>query len=142
MKLFKHITNGIILIVIAVMHTQFCLSTDGYGSQFAQFSTTNFFQICNGLEDFPTNATTDFASHAAFWFFYFCLLIVPLGLLVHSIEKDKKKLPLSFTISYFLVVLVGCYMIPMSGMTFFMLPHALFMLVQSIVKAKRLTNLK
>ena len=137
MKLFKHITNGIILIIIGIMHTQFCLSADGYGNQFTNFSESNFYEISQGLEDFPINANTDFESQAAFWFFYFGLLIFPLALLVHSIEKDKKRLPLSFTISYIIVVLVGCYMIPKSGMTFFMLPHAIFMFGQNIYKTKQ-----
>ena len=137
MKLLRNITNGVILIAIAILHTKFCLSSDGYGPQFNDLSSSYFFEICNGFTEFPTNEHTNFASHAAFWFFYFGLLLIPLGLLVHSIEREKKRLPLIFTISYFIIVLVGCYMIPKSGMTFFMLPHAVFMLVQSIYKKSK-----
>jgi hypothetical protein len=57
------------------------------------------------------------------------------GLLVHSIERNKGIVPYSFTISYLMVVLIGCYMVPSSGMTFFMLPHAVYMLIRNHLKA-------
>lgn len=139
MKYFKYITNGLIIIAIAAFHTQFCLSSEGYGSQFLSFSPKFFFEICDGANEFPTNAHTRFDLHAAFWFFYFGMLLIPLGLLIHSIEREKKTLPLMFTVSYLLVVTMGSYMVPVSGMTFFMLPHAIFMVGQCLYK-KRMTN--
>ncbi len=139
MKIKKKITNGIILVVIGLMHTQFALSSDGFGKQFREFSNSSFFNLFKDIERIRSIAGKEvFESFAAFWFFYFGILIIPLGLLVHSIEKEKRVLPHYFTISYILFVLIGCYMMPNSGMTFFMLPHAIYMLVSNFVKSKKL----
>jgi hypothetical protein len=37
MKIIKKITNGIILVVIGLMHTQYGLSASGFGNQFRIF---------------------------------------------------------------------------------------------------------
>jgi hypothetical protein len=138
MKIIKQITNGVLLIIIGLMHTYCAVSSSGCGIQFQKFSQSYFFKISKGAAEFPAMAgKTDFETHAAFWFFYFGILIIPLGLLVHSIEKDRKILPSSFTISYLIVVLIGCYMVPNSGMTFFMLPQAIYMLVSNYLKNRK-----
>ena len=138
MKIVKKITNGIILIIIGIMHTQLAVSPDGGGTQFRKFSESYFFNISKGMDDLPVVAgETDIETFAAFWFFYFGILIFPLGLLVHSIEKEKRELPHYFTISYLIVIIIGSYMIPNSGMTFFMLPHAIYMLIRNYLKAKK-----
>jgi hypothetical protein len=138
MKILKQITNGIALIAIGILHTKLVVSSDGCGRQFANFWNTFFFKISGGLNELPAVAgKTNFENFAAFWFFYFGILIIPLGLLVHSIEKDNRSLPQYFTISYLIVVLIGCYMVPNSGMTFIMLPHAIYMLVSNYLKAKK-----
>ena len=89
-----------------------------------------------------TIGNTNFESFAAFWFFYFGILLIPLGLLLHFVEKDKKILPLSFTISYLIVILIGCYMIPNSGMTVFMLPHALYLIIRNYIIARKRNNIQ
>jgi hypothetical protein len=63
-----------------------------------------------------------------------------MGMLVHSIEKSGRTLPHYFTISYLVVVIIGAYMIPSSGMTFIMLPHAVYMLVINFIRANKLRN--
>lgn len=139
MKQLKHITNGILLIVIGILHTQLVLSPDGCGKQFQNFAKSHFYKICGGLTELPVVAgKTDVETFAVFWFFYFGIFIIPLGLLVHSIEKAKRTIPHYFTISYLIVVLIGCYMVPNSGITFIMLPHAIYMLLSNYYKAKRL----
>jgi hypothetical protein len=138
MKFLKKITNGILLILIGLLHTYCAISSDGFGLQFREFSKTYFFKVSQGASELPALAgKTDFETFATFWFFYFGILIIPLGLLVHSIEKDKKVLPHSFTITYLFVVLIGVYMVPNSGMTFFMLPQAIYMLVSNSLKARK-----
>ncbi len=138
MKILKKITNGIILIVIGLLHTRFAISSDGCGTQFLNFSKSYFFKISEGLNELPAvPGKTNFETFAAFWFFYFGILIIPLGLLVHSIEKANKTLPHYFTITYLIVVLIGCYMIPNSGMTFIMLPHAIYMLVRNYIIVRK-----
>jgi hypothetical protein len=141
MKILSKINNGILLIVISLLHTQFCLSPDVFGKQFHEFSKTFFYGISRGTEENPAVAgLSAYQTHAAFWFFYFGLLLIPLGLLVFSIERKYKVLPHSFTISYLILVLIGSYMIPSSGMTFIMLPHAIFMLVVNYIKGRKIIH--
>lgn len=138
MKILRKITNGVFLIFIGLLHTKLVLSPDGCGKQFQKMSETFFFKISNGPEDLPmVVGKINCETFAAFWFFYFGILLIPLGLLVHSMEKDGKTLPLYFTLVYLIVVLIGCYMIPNSGMTFIMLPHAIYMLVSNILRARK-----
>jgi len=137
MKIIKKITNGILLVIIGTLHTYYAVSSSGFGKQFLGFSKSYFFKISPGADEFPAVVgKTNFETLAAFWFFYFGILIIPLGLLVHSIEKDGRIIPYSFTISYLIAVLIGCYMVPNSGMTFFALPQAIYMLVSNYLKAR------
>lgn len=143
MKILSKITNGILLMVIGVLHTQLAFSPDGFGNQILKFSNTYFYKICLGLDELPAAVgKTNFEAFAAFWFLYFGIMLFPLGLLVHSIEKDGRALPHYFTVSYLLFVLIGCYMVPNSGMTLIMLPHALYMLVVNILRANKLRVIK
>jgi hypothetical protein len=136
MKTIKKITNGVILMIIGLLHTQYALTS--FGKQFSEFSKSYFFKISKGTDELPAMiGKTNFETFAAFWFFYFGIIIIPIGLLVHSIEKNKGIIPYSFTISYLIVVMIGCYMVPNSGMTFFMLPHAIYMLVRNYLKARK-----
>lgn len=138
MKTLKKMTNGILLILIGILHTRLGVSADGLGRQFWKFSESGFFQISRGMDEMPAIAgKTNFENFAAFWFFYFGILLIPLGLLVHSIEKEGRKLPHYFTISYLVFVLIGCFMIPKSGMTMIMLPHALYMLIRNYMPGNR-----
>lgn len=137
LRILRKITNGTILILLGLLHTNLALSSDGFGKQFMEFAKSYFFKIISGMDELPAEVgRTNFEAAAAFWFFYFGILLIPLGLLVHSIEKEKRIIPYSFTISYLVVVCIGCYMIPFSGITFFMLPHAIFMLVRNVLRAK------
>jgi len=143
MKLVKYITNGVLLILIGLLHTYCVVSSGGCGKQFMAFSKTCFYKISPGLAELPAEiGKTNFETFAAFWFFYFGILLIPLGLLVHSIEKSGKTLPLTFTISYLVFVLIGCYMIPNSGMTVFMLPQAIYMLVINSLRARKLKTIE
>lgn len=138
MKIFKKITNGVLLIIIALLHTQMAVSPEGGGQQFQRAAKSFFFNISGGTKDLPIEpGNTDLEMLTFFWFFYFGLLLIPLGLLIHYIETKKGVLPYSFTISYLIFVLLGSYMIPNSGMTILMLPHAIYMLIISHVRIKR-----
>ena len=138
MKIFKKITNGIILFIIALLHTSLAISPEGGGKQFFNAAKSCFFRISGGSAELPIDSEkTNLEILTFFWFFYFGLLIIPLGLLIHSIERNKGILPYSFTVSYLIFVLIGSYMIPNSGMTIFMLPHALYMLIINCIKSRR-----
>lgn len=122
--------NGKILVFFGIMHALMGISPLAFGKQFARFANTYFFRISKGLSEFPIlKGTMHYENFAAFWFFYFGLLLIPLGILVNYVEQQKIGLPKSFIYSYLGCVLVGVYMIPFSGMTIFMLPHALYWVV-------------
>lgn len=124
------ITNGKILIFFGVVHPLLGISPLAFGKQFIEFSETYFFKISEGLWEFPLlNGKMNYENFAAFWFFYFGILLIPLGILVNYVEEQGKKIPISFMYSYIAVVVLGIYMIPFSGMTMFMLPHAIYMIV-------------
>lgn len=78
----------------------------------------------------------NYENFAAFWFFYFGILLIPIGILLNYVERENKVIPKSFLLAYLTVVLIGVYMIPFSGMTIFMLPHAVMMVVQNSRRAK------
>lgn len=143
MKVLRNITNGVLLIIISLLHTKLALSDEAFGKQFRQFANSNFFRIHRGIDDLPfTPGKTDLVSFSAFWFFYFGIMIIPLGLIVHYVEKSGKALPLYFTISYLAIVAIGSYMMPASGMTYIMLPHAIYMLIFNYTRAKKLKTVK
>lgn len=123
------LTNGKVLIFTGIMHSLFAVLPLAFGKQFLTFSESYFFKISNGLSEFPLfNGRMMYENFAAFWFFYFGLMIIPVGILIRNMEKNEIQIPFNFIITYLAVVLVGVYMIPFSGMTLFMLPHAVFML--------------
>lgn len=130
-QFFMKITNGKILIFFGVIHPLLGISPFAFGKQFAGFANKFFFKISDGLFEFPLlNGKMNYENFAAFWFFYFGLLLIPLGILVGYVEKTIGHLPKKFIWAYLIIVLVGVFMIPFSGMTFLMLPHAIYMLVQ------------
>lgn len=139
MKIRNKITNGVLLILIAILHTTLAISSEGGGQQFLNASKSYFYRINEGKNALPIESLgkTDLEMLTFFWFFYFGLLLIPLGLLIHSIERKKEILPYTFTVSYLIFILSGSYMIPNSGMTVIMLPHAIYMLITNYIKIQK-----
>lgn len=131
------ITNGKILVFLGIIHPLLGISPFAFGKQFSGFAKKYFFKISDGLSEFPLlNGQMNYENFAAFWFFYFGILLIPMGILVIYVEKENKGIPKNFLWAYLIVVLIGVYMIPFSGMTFLMLPHAIYMLVQENRRTK------
>lgn len=131
MGAMKKLSNGSILIFFGAAHALLGISPFAFGKQFVGFSDKLFFKISEGLFEFPLlNGKMNYENFAAFWFFYYGLLLIPLGILAGHIEEQGSPLPRKFIYIYLLIVLLGVFMIPFSGMTFLMLPHAIYMLVQ------------
>lgn len=131
------ITNGKILVFFGIIHPLLGISPFAFGKQFAGFADKLFFKISEGLFEFPLlNGQMNYENFAAFWFFYFGLLLIPIGILVGYVEKTNGQIPKNFIWSYLIIVLVGVFMIPFSGMTFLMLPHAIYMLFQKSKQKK------
>lgn len=125
MKIFNKITNGKIIITIGAIHT--LLTPVVYTKQFENFTLQFFFKINNGFMESQLNYET----FAAFWCLYFGLILFPLGVLLNVIEEKNIKIPRSFIVTYLVVILLGVYMIPFGGMTIFMLPHVIYMLIKT-----------
>ncbi len=125
------ITNGKILIFFGIIHPLLGISPFAFGKQFSGFADKFFFKISEGLFEFPLlNGQMNYENFAAFWFFYYGLLLIPLGFLVGYVERTNGLIPKNFIWAYLIIVLLGVFMIPFSGMTFLMLPHAIYMLIQ------------
>ncbi len=131
------ITNGNILVFFGIIHPLLGISSFAFGKQFSGFANKYFFKVSDGLSEFPLlNGQMNYENFAAFWFFYFGILLIPMGILLGYVEKENKTIPKSFIWAYFVVVLIGVYMIPFSGMTVFMLPHAIYMSIQENRRTK------
>jgi hypothetical protein len=114
------------------MHSLFGITPWVFGQTLFEFRNSFFFNINKGLTDFPLfGGTIQSKEFAAFWFVYFGLALIPLGLLLKHFTKFTGYIPQEFAIAYLAVVLIGVYMIPFSGMTIIMLPHTLWMLKDS-----------
>tara|TARA_R110002126_G_scaffold286177_2_gene437655 strand:- start:6052 stop:6453 length:402 start_codon:yes stop_codon:yes gene_type:complete len=125
-------SNGNILIFLGIIHSLLAISPAAFGTQFASFADGFFFKISDGLVEFPIlNGQMNYENFAAFCFFYFGLILIPVGFLAGFVEKGHRQLPNRFLWSYLIVVLIGVFMIPLSGMTFLMFPHAIYMLYQN-----------
>lgn len=134
-----------ILVFFGIIHPLLGISPFAFGKQFLGFAEKYFFKISEGLFEFPIlNGQMNYENFAAFWFFYFGLLLIPIGILVNYVEKTNGQIPKNFILTYLSIVLIGVYMIPFSGMTIFMLPHAIYMLVkrnkQSISRKNEFQN--
>ncbi len=131
------VTNGKILILFGIIHSLFGISPIVFARQFIGFANKFFFKISEGLLESPLlSGQMNYENFAAFWFFYFGLLLIPIGILVNYVENVHGQIPKNFIWAYIIVVLIGVFMVPFSGMTFLMLPHSIFMLVQRNKKAK------
>ena len=135
------ITNGKILIFFGIIHPLLGISPFAFGKQFSGFAGKFFFKISEGLFEFPLlNGQMNYENFAAFWFFYYGLLLIPLGILVGYVEKTNGQIPKNFISTYLIIVLLGVFMIPFSGMTFLMLPHAIYMLIQRNKQEKKISK--
>lgn len=119
------------MIFFGIIHPLLGISPFAFGKQFLGFAKKCFFKISEELFEFPIlNGLMNYENFAAFWFFYFGLLLIPIGILLNYVEITDRQIPKNFIGGYLIVVLVGVIMIPFSGMTIFMLPHAIYMLIQ------------
>lgn len=126
------ITNGKIIIGIAAIHTAITISPFAYQKQFENFAGSYFFNLKMWNPGFSfLNGQLNYENFAAFWCFYFGLLMFPLGILVEYIETKQIKIPKQFILSYFIFTVIGIYMIPVSGMTVFFLPHSVYMMIRN-----------
>ena len=121
-----------LLMITGLLHIALVIFPGVYGEQFMVFLGNYFFNINDGLLDFPIlGGTLQHHEFAAFWFFYAGPLMFIYGQLLDEFEKKNGYIPKKIAISFIVVSLIGAYMIPMSGMTFLMIPLGIYMYLTS-----------
>ena len=111
-----------------VIHILLVITPGVYGETFYQFMGSIFFNINNGLADFPIiGGTLHHKEFAAFWFFYAGPLTFMYGYVLDEIEKIHGYVPINLSIVFIIVSFIGAYMIPLSGMTFVLIPQGIYM---------------
>lgn len=76
MKIFNKITNGILLIIIAFLHTGTALSPEGGGKQFLEAYHSHFFKISGGMDDLPIASgkmNLELLTFSGFFILAYCL---------------------------------------------------------------------
>jgi len=141
MKIQPKRIHGRLLMITGIVHILLVVMPGVFGEQFYQFLKDFFFNINNGLLDFPLfGGIIKNQDFAAFWFFYAGPLMFMYGHLLDSYEKKNIQIEKSIPIVFIIVSLIGAYMIPLSGMTFLLLPQGIYMYIRSTKQAKIANN--
>mgnify|MGYP006870688469 CR=1 FL=1 len=125
--------HGRLLMSTGVLHVILAILPGGFGDQFLNFSRSWFFNISSGAADFSfLGGAINYVEFAAFWFFYAGPIMFLYGQAIDRIEKLEGYVPLSMVNTFMAVSVVGAYMIPLSGMTFALIPQGIYMYVRSV----------
>jgi hypothetical protein len=131
--------HGRLLMATGAIHMIFVFLPGVYGETFYQFMSSGFFNISNGLVTFPlVGGALNHKDFAAFWFFYAGPLIFMYGYVLDELEVIHGFVPINQSIAFLIVSGIGAYMIPLSGMTFILIPQGIYMYLRTkkVVKDK------
>jgi len=124
--------HGRLLMVTGVVHVLVVMLPGVFGKQFYEFAKQYFFNINNGLLDFPLfGGEMNNQDFAAFWFFYAGPLMFMYGQVLDSYERVNGYLEKNIALVFLFVACLGAYMIPLSGMTFLLIPQGVYMYLRS-----------
>ncbi|PLA73798.1 hypothetical protein CYQ88_09255 [Hydrogenovibrio sp. SC-1] len=124
--------HGRLLMATGIAHVILAILPGVFGDQFLDFSRSWFFNISSGAADFSFfDGTLNYVEFAAFWFFYAGPIMFLYGQAIDRIEKSEGYVSLTIAKTFIAVSLVGAYMVPLSGMTFVLLPQGIYMYVRS-----------
>ena len=141
MKIQPKRIHGRLLMITGIVHVLLVVMPGVFGEQFYQFAKDLFFNINSGLLDFPLfGGNINNQDFAAFWFFYAGPLMFMYGHLLDSYEKKDGHIEKSISIIFIVISLIGSYMIPLSGMTFLLLPQGIYMYIRSSKLTKTANN--
>lgn len=116
-----------------VAHVILAISPGVFGDQFIDFSRSWFFNVSSGAADFSfLGGALNYVEFAAFWFFYAGPIMFLYGQAIDRIEESQGYVPLSITNTFMAVSVVGAYMVPLSGMTFALIPQGIYMYVRLV----------
>jgi hypothetical protein len=132
MKEINKRIHGRLLMVTGFIHIIVVIIPGVYGDTFYQFMSSHFFNINNGVADFPIiGGALHHKEFAAFWFFYAGPLMFMYGYVLDEIEMIYGYVPIKHSIVFMIVSFIGAYMIPLSGMSFILLPQGIYMYLRS-----------
>ncbi|PKM45688.1 MAG: hypothetical protein CVV05_05350 [Gammaproteobacteria bacterium HGW-Gammaproteobacteria-1] len=118
--------TGVAHVILAVMPGVF-------GDQFFDFSRSWFFNVSSGAADFTfLGGALNYVEFASFWFFYAGPIMFLYGQAIDRIEQSQGYVPLSIANTFMAVSVVGAYMVPLSGMTFALIPQGIYMYVRLV----------
>jgi hypothetical protein len=124
--------HGKLLIYTGILHTLFSFIPGIFGEQLVSFAKHGFFNISKGLFEFSLfGGDMRYDVFAAFWFFYIGPVIIFIGILIDHIELIVTYIPRKIIVSFFIISLIGAFMIPISGMTIFLLPQSIYMYLRT-----------
>lgn len=116
-----------------VAHVMLAIFPGVFGDQFVYFSRSWFFNVSSGAADFPfLGGTINYVEFAAFWFFYAGPVMFLYGQAIDRIEKSEGFVPPAIAKTFMAVSVIGAYMVPLSGMTFVLIPQGIYMYVRSV----------
>lgn len=123
--------HGRLLMATGVAHVMLAILPGVFGEQFYLFTNNAFFNVSGGLADLPIiGGTMHFDEFAAFWFFYAGLFMFMYGHVVDEIEKLNGQVSRNISKVFLMVSTVGAYMVPLSGMTFLLIPQGVYMYIR------------
>lgn len=94
--------KGIWIIIVAALHT--VVAVINFGSQYKTM-------IANGVANSVNSAQTALAA----WFFLAGILLLILGLLIYSFEKQSISISISIAITLLFFTILGTALMPVSG---------------------------
>lgn len=116
-----------------VAHVILAILPGVFGDQFLTFSRSWFFNVSSGAADFSfLGGAINHVEFAAFWFFYAGPVMFLYGQAIDRIEISEGCVPQGIAKTFIAVSVIGAYMVPLSGMTFVLIPQGIYMYVRSI----------
>lgn len=133
MKMNNIRIHGRLLMATGIAHVILTIMPGVFGDQFSDFSHSWFFNVSSGAADFSFfGGTLNYVQFASFWFFYAGPIMFLYGQAIDRIEESQGYVPLSIVNTFMAVSAVGAYMVPLSGMTFVLIPQGIYMYVRLV----------
>lgn len=131
MKNAKKRIHGRLLMATGIAHVMLAILPGVFGEQFYLFANNALFNVSGGLADLPIiGGTMHFEEFSAFWFFYAGPVMFMYGHVIDEIEKLNGCVSRRISRVFLIVSAIGAYMVPLSGMTFLLIPQGIYMYIR------------
>jgi len=120
--------HGRLLMATGVVHVLLAATPGVFGEQLLAFARRGFFNVSQGLAEFPLlGGAFDYEAFAAVWFFYAGPIMFLYGAALDEVERLQGYVSRRNAGYFIAVSAMGACMVPLSGMTFLLLPQAVYM---------------